>query len=53
MAPYDDWNKIEDDEDEELQDYSVRYIAIEASEITSIFGHVALRRQERRDPILH
>ena len=23
MAPYDDWNKIEDDEDEELQDYSV------------------------------
>ncbi|KAI0667937.1 ku70-like protein [Trametes maxima] len=23
MAPYDDWNKIEDDEDEELQDYSL------------------------------
>ncbi|KAI1792117.1 ku70-like protein [Ganoderma leucocontextum] len=25
MAPYDDWNKIEDDEDEELQDYSQFY----------------------------
>ncbi|KAI0648675.1 ku70-like protein [Trametes meyenii] len=23
MAPYEDWNKIEDDEDEELQDYSL------------------------------
>lgn len=23
MAPYDDWNKIDDDEDEELQDTSV------------------------------
>ncbi len=23
MAPYDDWNKVDDDEDEELQDTSV------------------------------
>jgi hypothetical protein len=24
MAPWDDWNKVEDDEDDELQDLSVR-----------------------------
>jgi len=24
MAPYDDWNKLDEDEDEELQDSSVR-----------------------------
>ena len=24
MSPYDDWNKLEEDEDEELQDHSVR-----------------------------
>lgn len=24
MAPYDDWNKIDEEDDEELQDYSVR-----------------------------
>jgi len=24
MSPYDDWNKLDEDEDEELQDTSVR-----------------------------
>lgn len=24
MSPYDDWNKLDEDEDEELQDSSVR-----------------------------
>ena len=26
MAPYDDWNKADDEEDEELQDSSVRLL---------------------------
>lgn len=28
MAPYDDWNKLDEEEDEELQDTSVRMLAI-------------------------
>jgi hypothetical protein len=28
MPPYDDWNKFDEDEDEELQDTSVRVLAI-------------------------
>lgn len=31
MAPYDDWNKVEDEDDEELEDYSVN---------TNTFGNV-------------
>jgi hypothetical protein len=30
MPPYDDWNKFDEDEDEELQDTSVRTLAIGA-----------------------
>ncbi len=29
MAPYDDWNKLDEDEDEELQDSSVRALPID------------------------
>lgn len=29
MPPYDDWNKFDEDEDEELQDTSVRALAID------------------------
>jgi hypothetical protein len=28
MPPYDDWNKIDDEEDEELQDASVSYSGV-------------------------
>lgn len=48
MAPYDDWNKVDEEEDEELQDFSVRLDV-------HFLGHILIILQYlegRRDVIL-
>jgi hypothetical protein len=52
MPPYEDWNKIDEDEDDELQDTSVS--AMNTSRLGHLNPwHAVFRREEGRYPLLH
>lgn len=51
MPPYDDWNKIDDEEEEEIQDASVSRLDARCSVLLSHYE--VLRREERRHPVLY
>lgn len=46
MAPYDDWNRLDEEEDEELQDTSVSVHHISSNDKVELSCQV-LRRKER------
>jgi hypothetical protein len=52
MPPYDSWNKIDEDEDEELQDTPVRLL-ITGFRTGFTAPIIVSRWQERRDFILY
>lgn len=52
MPPYDDWNKIDEEEEEELQDTSVGFWSLESC-IQAYTWLEDVRREERRDSLLY
>ncbi len=47
MAPYDDWNKLDEEEEEELQDNSVRALFDFQWQPTSVSPIAVLREESR------
>lgn len=53
MAPYDEWNQVEDDEDDELQDDVSFFLITLNTYYDKLTWSSVLRREERCDSLRH